>query len=159
MSGAVEKTLKARKAFHASIGLEVKLKNKALLEIAKTIEKNKKKILEANKKDVRVAERNKITKTLIARLKLNEQKIKTIAYSVRSVVKLDNPIGKTLEAKELDKNLVLYKVSTPIGVIACIFESRPDVVPQIASLCLKSGNSVIMKGGSEALNSNRILYK
>lgn len=139
--------------------LPTKTKNKALLEIAKSIIKNSKSIIDENKKDVEAAEKSNLNNVLIKRLKIDESKIKEIVDEITSVAKLEDPIGKLLSQTELDKGLMLYQITCPIGVIGAIFESRPDVVTQISSLCLKSGNAVIMKGGSEAMNSNRILVK
>jgi len=149
----------ARKAFLNSACLQTKVKNKALLTIAEAISSNKQKILEANDIDVRNAEKAGMPRAMLARLELSSEKIEGMAGYVKSVARLEDPVGKTLSATELDKGLILYKVSTPIGVIGFIFESRPDVIPQITSLCLKSGNAVILKGGSEAANSNKILYQ
>ena len=156
----------AKLAKEASIILasaSTKLKNRALEKMASVVEKNKDLILKENKKDLdngkKLVKEGKLTEALLYRLKLDENKIKEIVNGIKGVIKLDDPVGKTLSAIELDKHLELYKVTVPIGVIGAIFESRPDVVPQISSLCLKSGNAVILKGGSEALNSNRILAK
>ena len=139
--------------------LPTKIKNKTLVEIAKSIKKNSKLIINENKKDVEGAERAKLNNILIERLKINETKINEMVEEILSIIKLEDPVGKTISQIELDKNLMLYQVTCPIGVIGAIFESRPDVSTQISSLCLKSGNAVILKGGSEALNSNRILVK
>ena len=139
--------------------LPTKTKNKALLEIAKSIMKNSKSIINENKKDIEAAEKSNLNSVLIKRLNIDDNKIHEIVDEIKSVAKLEDPVGKTISQIELDKNLMLYQVTCPIGVIGAIFESRPDAVTQISSLCLKSGNSVIMKGGSEALNSNRILVK
>ncbi|MEK6891860.1 MAG: glutamate-5-semialdehyde dehydrogenase [Nanoarchaeota archaeon] len=155
-------TEQAKLAKEASIKLAklpTKTKNKALLEIAKSIIKNSKSIINENKKDIAAAEKSNLNNVLIKRLKIDENKIKEIVDEIKSVAKLDDPVGKVLSQVELDKGLMLYQVTCPIGVIGAIFESRPDVVTQISSLCLKSGNTVILKGGSEALNSNRILVK
>ena len=155
-------TEQAKLAKESSIELAVlptKTKNKALIEIAKSIIKNSKSIINENKKDIEAAEKSNLNNVLIKRLKIDESKIKEMVEEIKSVAKLEDPVGKTLSQVELDKNLMLYQVTCPIGVIGAIFESRPDVVTQISSLCLKSGNAVIMKGGSEALNSNRILVK
>ncbi len=137
-------------------------RNKALRKAADAIEENKKKILEANEKDVEEAqemlEKGEYTQAFVDRLKVSEDKVEKIAKMIRSVSEQEDPLNKTLDAKELDEGLNLFKVSVPIGVIGSIFESRPDVLPQISALCLKSGNSVILKGGSEAENSNRVLY-
>jgi len=150
----------ARKARNAAIEIAnaaSEEKNRAITKMADAIEKNKDKILQENKKDLAEAEKAKLTKAIYNRLKLDNAKIKEMVAGLRDLSKLEDPIGKTLSAIELDKNLELFKVSVPIGVIGAIFESRPDVVPQISSLCLKSGNAVILKGGSEAKHSNKIL--
>ena len=139
--------------------LPTKTKNKALQEIAKSIKRNSKLIINENKKDAEAAEKSNLNNALIKRLKIDENKINEMAEEILSVTKLEDPVGKTISQTELDKNLMLYQITCPIGVIGVIFESRPDVVTQISSLCLKSGNAVILKGGSEALNSNRILVK
>jgi len=132
-------------------------KNKALLAIASAIKKNSKHILNENKKDLDAARKSNLNEVLIKRLMLDEYKINEIVEEVKSVAKLEDPVGKVLSQVELDKGLMLYQITCPIGVIGAIFESRPDAVPQISSLCLKSGNAVILKGGSEAKNSNKIL--
>jgi glutamate-5-semialdehyde dehydrogenase len=94
---------------------------------------------------------------LIARLALNEEKVSGMAKGIRSVVALEDPVGKVKSTMEMDQGLVVNQVTCPIGVIGAIFESRPDAVPQISSLCLKSGNAVILKGGTEAQNSNKVI--
>lgn len=150
----------AQLAKEASIKLAVlptKAKNKALIAIADSLKKNQNKILNANKKDVEAAKKSNLNQALLKRLTLDEHKISEMAEEARSVARLDDPVGKILSQVELDKGLMLYQVTCPIGVIGAIFESRPDAVVQISSLCLKSGNAVILKGGSEARNSNRIL--
>ena len=134
-------------------------KNKALSKIAASIKKNSKKIIKENKKDLDAAKKQRLNKVLIDRLKIDKHKINEMVAEIKDVIKLEDPIGKILSQVELDKGLMLYQVTCPIGVIGVIFESRPDVVTQISALCLKSGNAVIMKGGSEAINSNRILVK
>src|SRR3989338_259170 len=135
------------------------VKNKALNAIANSIKSNSRKIIEANKKDLELAEKQRLSKVLTDRLKIGNDKIHEMAEEIISVAKLEDPVGKTLSQTELDKGLMLYQVTCPIGVIGAVFESRPDAVTQISALCLKSGNAVILKGGSEALNSNRILFK
>ncbi len=152
----LEECEKAKEASLKLASATTKTKNNALKSIVKALEKNKKRILEADKKDARLAE-GKLSNALYKRLLVDEQKIKDMIAGVISVINLENPVGKILKITELDKGLVLYKVSTPIGVIGAIFESRPDVVVQISSLAIKSGNAVILKGGSEAANTNKAL--
>ncbi len=132
-------------------------KNQALNEMANALEANSESILSVNRKDLEFAEKEGIARPLIARLTLNKEKVRGMAQGIRSVVALPDPVGIKQKSIELDENLTLHQVSCPIGVIGAIFESRPDAVPQISSLCLKSGNSVILKGGREAQNSNKVL--
>ena len=152
---------KAKEANQAAIKLasvETRIKNEALKRIASALKKNKKKIINENKKDIVNAEKTNLKYTLMKRLKVDNSKLKEMIENVKSVAKLEDPVNKTLGITELDKGLELYKVSCPIGVIGIIFESRPDALVQISSLCLKSGNAVILKGGSEAKSTNRILF-
>ena len=138
-------------------------RNAALATIADAIEANEEAILEANEADVREAEamleRGEYSRALVDRLELSASKLESIAEMVRSVAAQADPLGKTLTARQLDEGLELYKVTVPIGVIGTVFESRPDALVQIAALSLKSGNAVILKGGSEASESNRVLYE
>ena len=137
-------------------------RNSALDAIADAIEANSEEILAANAEDVEEAEElleaGEYTQALVDRLTLSESKIESIAEMVRSVAGQDDPLGETLEARRLDDGLELYKRAVPIGVLGTVFESRPDALVQIAALSLKSGNAVILKGGSEAAASNRVLY-
>ncbi|MDY6966741.1 MAG: gamma-glutamyl-phosphate reductase, partial [Halobacteriota archaeon] len=133
-------------------------KNEALKRVAQAIDSNREVILRENKKDQRDAEKIGLSGALVKRLKLDEGKIDDIVEGVKSVIGLEDPVGRRLMVTELDESLVLQKVSTSIGVIGVVFESRPDALVQISTLCLKSGNAVILKGGSEAKNSNKILY-
>jgi len=137
-------------------------RDQALEAVADAIEANSDEILAANAEDVDEAETmleaGEYTQALVDRLTLSESKLASIAEMVRSVAGQDDPLGETLEARRLDDGLELYKRAVPIGVIGTVFESRPDALVQIAALSLKSGNSVILKGGSEASESNRVLY-
>jgi glutamate-5-semialdehyde dehydrogenase len=138
-------------------------RNDALHAIADAIEANADAILEENDRDVAEAEAmleaGEYTQAFVDRLKLSASKLESIAEMVRSVADQDDPLGRTLAARELDDDLELYKVSVPIGVLGAVFESRPDALVQIAALSLKSGNAVVLKGGSEATHSNRILHE
>ena len=133
-----------------------------LKAIADAIDAHHEEILEANEKDVEEAEKlleeGKYSQALVDRLKLSESKLESITEMVRSVAEQDDPLEKTLASRRLDDDLELYKVAVPIGVIGTVFESRPDALVQIAALSLKSGNAVMLKGGSEASHSNRVLY-
>ncbi|MDA0745951.1 MAG: glutamate-5-semialdehyde dehydrogenase, partial [bacterium] len=139
-------------------------RNGALEAIARGLEAQTEAILEANRKDLEAAEKlqaqGKLTPALVKRLKVDVAKLKDeIILGVRSVKSQPDPIGRTLMSTELDEGLKLFRVSVPIGVIGVIFESRPDALVQIAALCLKAGNGVLLKGGSEALHTNRALAK
>ena len=143
----------AKKAFeelksvnHDKIRLVLDNYNKSILD-------NKKKIIKENLKDIK----NVKKKNLIDRLILNENKIEGIRYSINEISKFKNPIGKILEKWKRPNQLTIQKVSTPIGVIGVIYESRPNVTADVAALCLKSGNCSILRGGSEAFNSNKLL--
>jgi glutamate-5-semialdehyde dehydrogenase len=153
---------KAKKAKSASILLgaaKTEAKNAALAQIADALKNHQAEIIAANQKDLRLAEKNKLASPLLKRLKFDEGKIADVCAGIETLIKLDDPVGKTLSATELDTGLNLYKVSCPIGVIGVVFESRPDALVQISTLCLKSGNAVLLKGGSEATNTNKILTK
>jgi glutamate-5-semialdehyde dehydrogenase len=132
-------------------------KNKALDLIARALEAGADDIAAANQADLEAAATAHLAHPLLKRLRFDQAKVKEACTGLRSLMELDDPVGVTLSATELDQGLELYKVSCPIGVIGVIFESRPDALVQISSLCLKSGNSVLLKGGSEAVRTNRIL--
>ena len=155
----------ARTARQAALTLSQtteKQRNAALEAIAQALSANRDRILDANKRDLTAAEKmlaqGEITLPLIKRLKVDTEKLDSeIIVGVRSVASQEDPIGKTQAATELDEGLNLYRVTVPIGVIGVVFESRPDALVQIATLCLKSGNAVMLKGGSEAFHTNRAL--
>lgn len=153
----------AKLASYKLAALSEDVKNKALLAIADNIAANKDFILNENKKDLEEAEKmvkdGSLSKPLYDRLKLNDEKISVMVQGIKDVAKLEDPVNKTLWAMELDNGLDLYRVSCPLGVIGIIFESRPEVVPQIAALAIKSSNAVILKGGREAVNSNQALIE
>ena len=147
--------VKARNAL--KIKIDTKFKNKVLNDYALLLDKEKKNILIQNKKDVNLAKKNKIKENLINRLSINPIKLKGIQDSIKKIAKLKDPVNVTLEKWRRPNGLNIKRVSVPIGVIGVIYESRPNVTSDVASLCFKSGNPVILKGGSEAINTNRIL--
>ena len=148
---------KARKAFEQKI--DTKIKNKVLNKYAELLGNEKKLILKQNLKDANYARKIGIKNNLISRLLINETKLKDIQNSIIKIAKLKDPVGNTLEKWKRPNGLNISKISIPIGVIGVIYESRPNVTSDVASLCFKSGNPVILKGGSEAINTNRILAK
>lgn len=163
MSSVRALALEAKNASYELAKLPRAAKDRALLEVADAIWREKDTLLSASALDVKAAqadvEAGRLEKPVLERLKLDEVKIRAVVEMVRSVASLEDPVGKTLYAIELDDGFELYKVTCPLGVIGVVFEARPDVLPQISSLCLKSGNAVILKGGREAANVNRVLYR
>ena len=147
----------ARKASLEKINTQKK--NKVLKKYALLLDKEKKSILTANVKDIKFALKKKLENNLIDRLTLNQEKLDNIKKSIKKIINLKDPINKTLARWSRPNGLKINKVSIPIGVIGVIYESRPNVTSDVASLCFKSGNAVILKGGSEAINTNRILAK
>ena len=139
---------KSKKAFETK--LNAKIKNKVLIDFYKLIQKHKNFIIKENKKDTEVALKKKVRGNLIDRLILNDKKIAQIINSIKKIVKLKDPTNYTLEKWTRPNGLTISKISIPIGVIGIIYESRPNVTADVASLCFKSGNPVILKGGSEA---------
>ncbi len=142
-----------------AIQLDTKKKNKVLNDYSLLIQRNKSLILKENKKDINNAYKKKLKDNLIKRLYLDDEKILNITYSIQKIIKLKDPTNIVLDKWKRPNGLNISKVSIPIGIIGVIYESRPNVTSDVASLCFKSGNSVILKGGSEAFNSNRILSK
>ena len=142
--------------------LDTSTKDKALEAMAKALDENRARILEANSRDIAEAEKaaakGEFPDSLVKRLKVNDEKISGMIDGILDVKRLKDPVGETISTLELDEGLILYQIRCPIGMLGVIFESRPDVVPQILSLCLKSGNGVAFKGGSEASHSNKVLF-
>ncbi len=144
---------KSKKAFENLKKVKHKKINKALNDFINLILKNKKKIISENAKDVKNLKRKKV----LDRLVLNEKRINDIIKSIKEIKKFPNPVGRTLESWRGKNKLNIKKVTTSIGVIGIIYESRPNVTADVAALCIKSGNCAILKGGSEAIRSNKIL--
>ena len=147
--------IKAKKA--SKIKIDSKTKNKVLAKFLQLINKNKKIILKENNKDIKFAIKNNLPENLIDRLTLNQKKLDGIQDSINKIIKLSDPINKVINRWRRPNGLIIKRVSTPIGVIGIIYESRPNVTSDVSSLCFKSGNVIILRGGSEAYNSNRAL--
>ncbi len=145
--------INAKKAFAKLKNLDPKKINKTLNTYSQLLLKNKKQILKENLKDVKLSKR----KHLVDRLMLNEKKIEGIRNSINEIIKFKNPLNQTLEDWQRPNGLRIKKVTTPIGIIGIIYESRPNVTADVSALSLKSGNCAILRGGSEAFNSNKIL--
>ena len=140
----------------ASLSLETR--NNALRAVADSLIANMDEIVRANEADLKKAEEDGLKSSIFKRLKFNEDKINGVVKGINDLIKLEDPLSKELMKRELDSDLLLIKETCPIGVIGVIFESRPDAMVQIASLCIKSGNCAILKGGSEAMNTNRVVF-
>lgn len=154
-----------RRAKAASIDLSVlttSVKDRALSRMASALDANRALILEANARDLEVGkamlDAGEISGSMYKRLKVDDSKIDLMIEGIRDVISLKDPVGEKMSALDLDSGLTLYQIRCPIGMLGVIFESRPDVVPQIMSLCLKSGNAVAFKGGREAFNSIKVLF-
>jgi glutamate-5-semialdehyde dehydrogenase len=162
MSDLREDVKRAKVAAIELAALDTVVKNAALKAMAEALDKGRRMILAANDIDMAAAEKlkaaGKLTDALVKRLKVTDEKITGMIDGIEDIAKIDDPVGETMSTLALDDGLTLYQVKCPIGVLGVIFESRPDVVPQIMSLCLKSGNAVVFKGGSEASNSNKVLF-
>ena len=139
--------------------IDTKIKNKVLKKFAQLLDTEKSAILKANAVDIKFAAEKKLKKNLIDRLAMDQKKLITITNSINKIAKLKDPTDNTLEKWSRPNGLKIKKVSIPIGVIGVIYESRPNVTSDVASLCFKSGNAVILKGGSESINTNKILVK
>jgi len=162
MENVREKAIKAKKSSVIIANAKAITKNNALLNMAKALDSERAKIIEANKVDLedakKLLEKGELTSSIVKRLEVTDDKINEMINGIRDVAKLEDPLGKTISALELDTGLELYQIATPIGVIGMVFESRPDVVPQIISLALKSGNCVLLKGGKESANTNKAIF-
>lgn len=163
MTNVIEIAKKAKVASINALQLSCELKNTALNMIAENLEKNKEQILSANITDLKNAENlletGEITKAIYNRLKLDENKLRDMIQGVKDIAKLEDPVNKIFWSKDIADGINLKKVSCPIGVIGVIFEARPDVISQISSLAIKSSNAVILKGGSEAVQTNIAIYE
>ena len=135
------------------------MRNTCLKNIIENLNKDKEHILAQNKRDIENARLENISSSILSRLLFDEHKMDTVIAGINDLIKMPDPIGKITLKRELDEGLVLTRTTTPIGVIGVIFEARPDALVQIASLCIKSGNAAILKGGSEALLTNRALFE
>ena len=139
--------------------LNIDKRNSVLKQFSQYLKTNKKSILSANKKDISNAKSKKIKDSMIDRLKLNSKKITQIISSIEKIAKFKDPVGRTLSSWKRPNGLTIKRMSIPIGVIGIIYESRPNVTSDVSALCCKSGNVVILRGGSEAFHSNKILAK
>lgn len=157
----MEAARRASTAARRLAGLTEEVRNRALVEIAAALEAQAEAVLAANARDREAAREHvaagQMSEALFRRLLLDDAKLETLVFGIRQIARMRDPVGQVSLATELDEGLELFRVTCPIGVVGVIFESRPEALPQIASLCLKSGNAVMLKGGREAAHSNRKL--
>lgn len=159
MQNTTEKIIEKMKEYsHILSSSNIETRNNALSFAIKKLISNKEEIFKANNSDIENARLAGISESIIKRLIFNDSKLNACIDSLNSLINLDDPIGKTSIKRELDSDLVLYRESCPIGVIGIIFEARPDALVQITGLCIKSGNCAVIKGGSEAQNTNIALF-
>jgi glutamate-5-semialdehyde dehydrogenase len=147
----------AKKAAFSISDLDSETKNQVLLEVAKLIKKNLQKIIKANQKDLKAAKENGLDAAKIDRLTFDEKRIIALINSIKEVAKLPDPVGKVLYDVKRDNGLHIRRITTPLGVLLAIYESRPNVTSDIAALSLKSGNAVILRCGSDSIHSSKIL--
>ena len=152
-----EMSLRARKAFYDLSVSAVEKRNQAILYLSDLLKERFDRISEANSEDHRIASEEKLSSPLLHRLIFGEAKLAQTTDGLKALASLPDPLGSTTYSMELSEGLSLYRVVCPIGVIGVIFESRPDALIQIASLCIKSGNAVLLKGGREAIRTNQVL--
>ena len=150
---------KSKKAFKVISVSDTTKRNLAILNTAKFIEKNKLEILDANKIDLENAKEKKLSNAFLDRLLLNDKRIQDIINGLKQIAEIDDPLGVEISRWKRPNGLDISRVSVPLGVIGIIYESRPNVTIDAGSLCIKSGNSVILRGGSDSINSSIILVK
>lgn len=150
------KKMKADSPVMAALSPETR--NKALEAAAKALLENKEEIFRANREDMENAEKSGLGQAVMKRLKFDEHKLEDVIKGIQDLIRLPDPLSQVQLVRELDQGLELYRVTCPIGVIGIIFEARPDALVQISSLCIKSGNCAVLKGGKETARTNKVLF-
>ena len=151
-------TAKMKADSYKMAALSLEVRNNILKKVKEALMQNREEIFSANKRDMDAAEVNGISEAVKKRLKFDEHKLDDVTKGIEELVNLEDPIGKTHFERQLDEGLILHRVTCPIGVIGIIFEARPDALVQISSLCIKSGNCAVLKGGKETTNTNKVLF-
>ncbi len=139
--------------------LSLEQRNQALEQAARALLEHQEEIFKANKEDMEAAQKEGLSPSVLKRLKFDAHKLADVTAGIRDLIKLPDPLSKVQLARELDQGLILYRVTCPIGVIGIIFEARPDALVQISSLCIKSGNCAVLKGGKETARTNKVLFR
>ncbi len=155
----LEKAKAAKSAARLLANLSADIKNRVLYSMGKAIEEHKQDIFSANELDIKAAKESGLSLALIDRLLLNDKRVKSMTEGLRNVATLSDPVGEIIEEKKRPNGLLIRKIRVPLGLIGIIYESRPNVTCDATGLCLKAGNAVLLRGGSEAINSNRAIVK
>ena len=150
---------RAKEASRIMVTASTNVKNNALLHMAEALMNNKKTVIEANMKDIELGKKNNLSEAMLDRLMINEERIESMAKGLKNVASLKDPIGEGVKGWRTPNNLDISMIRVPLGVIGMIYESRPNVTVDAAALCIKAGNSIILRGGSEAINTNIALAK
>ena len=153
-----EKARAMKKISPHTANTDIEMRNAALNAISEAVTAHRDEIERANKEDIAAAEENGIPAPVLKRLRFGDEKIRDVLDGISQLIRLEDPVGKIQLRRQLDEGLILERETVPIGVIGIIFEARPDAMVQVSSLCLKSGNCSILKGGSEARRTNRALF-
>lgn len=159
MASVTEQAQEARQASHELSVLPTEVKNACLMAMAAALEERREEIEAANRLDIEAGEARGLTRAMLDRLLLNGDRVRLMASNLRDVAALDDPVGTVIKAWTADNGMEMSRVRTPIGVIGIVYEARPNVTTDTAALCLKAGNSIILRGGSEAIHSNSILAR
>ena len=159
ISSVAEVCREAKRAARALAQIETATKDRALEAIAAALETRLEEILAANARDMQVGEEADIGEALLDRLRLDEERVAGIAQAVREIVSLPDPVGEVIEGGRLPNGLDVRKVRVPLGVVAVIYEARPNVTIDAGALCLKSGNAIVLRGSSSATHSNAALAR
>ena len=154
-----EQLKEAKKACRFMQNVKPKVKNKALKNISEALIQKSELIIQENQKDIAEAKNNGIKESMVDRLLLNKERIEAMAKDILKVIDLQDPIGTLVREIKRPNGLVIQQIRIPLGVIGVIYESRPNVTCDAAGLCLKSGNATILRGGSDAINSNKAIVK
>ena len=155
----LDKAIEARAGARALAKASSKQKNEALVRMAEALKKRAKELISANKKDIQYAKGKGLSKAMIDSLTLNEKRVDEMAQGLIEVSALPDPVGEVIRMWQRPNGMSVGKMRVPIGVIGIIYESRPNVTADAAGLCLKAGNAVILRGGSEAIHSNKAIVK
>ncbi|MEW6410623.1 MAG: glutamate-5-semialdehyde dehydrogenase [Nitrospirota bacterium] len=155
----LEKAKKAKEASRSLANLSSEVKNRSLIKMADSLELNADELISENKTDIKTAEEKGLSKAMIDRLTLNSKRIKEMATGLREVTQLPDPVGEVIKMWRRPNGMQVGRMRVPIGVIGIIYESRPNVTADATSLCLKAGNAVVLRGGSEVINSNKAIVK